>query len=95
MEATLAKKKPRPKQVVFDGAKLREHRLGAGLTQIELGEAAELYHGDISKYESGSMEPTLAVAARLALALNVQVNELLKPIQLKPRQGDTPPSATE
>ena len=91
MELHLAKKRPRPKQVVFDGAKLREHRTNAELTQTALADLADVHAIDISRYERGEVEPTLAVAVRLARALGVDVNRLLQPV--KPETNPPAPPA--
>ena len=78
MVAVVGKRKPRPKPRVFDGDKLREQRKAKDLTQAHLAEQIDAHEVDISRYESGTVEPTLAVAVRLAKALGIEVGELLR-----------------
>jgi transcriptional regulator with XRE-family HTH domain len=61
------------------GARLRELREHAGLTQAQLAERAGLHLSAVTRYEHGRREPTLATASLLATALGVPVDELLKP----------------
>src|SRR5437763_12109416 len=79
--------------------RLRELREGIGLTQAQLAERAGLHISAITRFEQGLREPSLATAAELATALNVKVDDLLKPprggpeaIAKKPR--GRPPRAT-
>ena len=56
--------------------KLRERRLRLGLTQEELAEKAGVARQTISGVEAGHYGPSLAVALRLARALNTPVDNL-------------------
>lgn len=58
----------------WSGAKLRELRLAAELTQAQLAEKADLYPAAVSDYERDKAEPTFTVLCRLALALGVDLN---------------------
>jgi transcriptional regulator with XRE-family HTH domain len=67
------------------GAKLRELRLAAGLTQEQLGAATSpsMQSQAIVRYESGDRGPTLAVIYRLAAALKVDPCDLLPTLPAK------------
>lgn len=57
---------------------LRAIRERRGLTQAELSRLARIHRVTIAKYEAGKVAPTLGSAERLAEALGVTVDELLK-----------------
>jgi transcriptional regulator with XRE-family HTH domain len=79
MVASVAREKPsRGKRGVFDGAKLREHRLAQDLTQAALAKKAGIHVLDVSRYERDEVEPSLGVAVKLADLLGVDVKKLLK-----------------
>ncbi|MFZ2726419.1 MAG: helix-turn-helix transcriptional regulator [Methylococcaceae bacterium] len=49
-------------------------RLNAGLSQAQLGKLCGIEQPHISRYESGKHEPSISVAAKMAIALNVELN---------------------
>jgi transcriptional regulator with XRE-family HTH domain len=59
------------------GHRLRETRLGAGLSQSELEEISGIPKARLSRYENGHVEPSIQTLARLARALNVSEASLL------------------
>ena len=59
------------------GNRLREARLGAGLSQSELEELSGIPKARLSRYENGHVEPSIQTLARLARALNVSEASLL------------------
>ncbi len=59
------------------GNRLRETRLGAGLSQSELEELSGIPKARLSRYENGHVEPSIQTLARLARALNVSEASLL------------------
>ncbi|HEV2762348.1 MAG TPA: helix-turn-helix transcriptional regulator [Pyrinomonadaceae bacterium] len=63
------------------GEKLRQIRLGLGLSQTEmlyrLGIEGRIAYNDISKYEVGSREPTLLTLLRYARAAGVHMEVLV------------------
>lgn len=61
----------------FSGAKLREKREAAELTQSELAEACGTMKQAVSRYELGLVEPDLATAVKFAHHLAVDLNDLL------------------
>jgi transcriptional regulator with XRE-family HTH domain len=61
------------------GENVRHHRQQKGWSQQRLAEAADLDRTYISDIERGARNPTLATAARLATALDVDVPLLLMP----------------
>lgn len=59
------------------GARLREARWQRGLSQFELGIAADLNHHSISRYENGITDPGAGALRRLCVALNVSADWVL------------------
>jgi transcriptional regulator with XRE-family HTH domain len=59
------------------GNRLREARLGTGLSQSELEELSGIPKARLSRYENGHVEPSIQTLARLARALNVSEASLL------------------
>ena len=59
------------------GAAVAELRQGAGLTQAELAERAELQEREIVAFEAGDLEPTWGDLRRISYALEVPLPELL------------------
>lgn len=75
MVFTVAKKKAKPTRF---GLRLRAVREAAGLTQVQLGERAEMPQIIISRLEtSPKTNPTLATIEKLAAALGVPPADLL------------------
>lgn len=60
------------------GAALRRARTLRGLTQAELGELAEVAPETLSRIERNKLSASLDLARRLAQALGVTVDDLLK-----------------
>jgi transcriptional regulator with XRE-family HTH domain len=58
------------------GELIRRRSRALGLTQAVLAERAGVHVRQIRRYESGEQQPVLAVAARLAAALDVTLDEL-------------------
>jgi transcriptional regulator with XRE-family HTH domain len=58
------------------GEVMRRRSRALGLTQSALAERAGVHVRQIRRYESGEQQPVLAVAARLAAALDVTLDEL-------------------
>jgi transcriptional regulator with XRE-family HTH domain len=59
------------------GNRLREARLGAGLSQSELEDLSGIPKARLSRYENGHVEPSIQTLNRLARALNVSEASLL------------------
>lgn len=57
------------KDMGFDGGRLRELRLAAGLTQKDLATRAGVNHISICQYETGKARPKLTTAERIWRAL--------------------------
>jgi transcriptional regulator with XRE-family HTH domain len=64
--------------------KLKELRLGAGLTQTQLAEKAGMHRQGIAKLEMGEREPTWQTVQALARALGVSCQAF---------ETETPPEA--
>jgi transcriptional regulator with XRE-family HTH domain len=63
---------------IFNGPAARRLRRDKGLTLRVLGNRADVDQNAISAYERGAATPTLATASRLAAALEVRIEDLLK-----------------
>ena len=59
------------------GEKLKQLRIGKELTQGELAKILDVSKSNISKYESGSIEPNLDILIRMATYFDVPVDFLL------------------
>jgi transcriptional regulator with XRE-family HTH domain len=59
------------------GNRLREARLGAGLSQSDLEDISGIPKARLSRYENGHVEPSIQTLARLSRALNVSEASLL------------------
>src|SRR5206468_9651572 len=59
------------------GNRLREARLGAGLSQSDLEDISGIPKARPSRYENGHVEPSIQTLNRLARALNVSEASLL------------------
>jgi transcriptional regulator with XRE-family HTH domain len=59
------------------GVNVRRLREGAGLTQGQLAERAEMADATISRVERGRLEPSSTLIAKLAGALRVRADDLL------------------
>ena len=59
--------------------RLKEQRLSAGLTQVELAERAKITSRTIQNYELGTRAPkNIEIVQRIAAALNCPVEQLLE-----------------
>ncbi len=57
--------------------RLREIRIGAGLTQVELAKRARMDQADISRIEKGAKAISLDVLDRLCKALRCEPGDIL------------------
>ena len=61
------------------GKNIRRHRKKLGLSQDKLSKLAEVAYNTIVKIESGeNQNPTIETAQKIAKALGVSIDELLK-----------------
>ncbi len=66
------------------GNRLLSLREGLGLSQSELGELVGVSNKAVSKWETGAAKPGVATLSKLALALQVSLDELLEAPMEKP-----------
>ena len=59
------------------GARLRELRLAAGLTQAELARRTGIHRPNIARVEAGRHTPSLETLARIANAIGVSTTHVL------------------
>jgi transcriptional regulator with XRE-family HTH domain len=69
------------------GARLRELRAAADLSQRELAKRCGTSAAAISNFEAGNNSPTLGTLVRLAEALGCNVTELVEVLDRKPRSS--------
>jgi len=62
---------------VLLGRRVKQLRTEAGLGQVTLAAQCDIFRTYLSRIENGSANPTITVVAALALALKVEVAELL------------------
>jgi putative transcriptional regulator len=58
------------------GARIRAYRIRADLSQVELGDLAQLDHKTVSRYENGQRNLGIDEAALIARALNIPLADL-------------------
>lgn len=75
-------KAPRSRPLGTFGLNVRKRRESLDLTQIEVGERAELDPTYISGIERGVRNPSLISIARVAKALNVTVSALCEGVRV-------------
>lgn len=68
--------KTQPVDTFVLGQKIRKMREASGQSQVNLALAAGISQGYLSQLEAGEREPTLSIAARLAQALQISLDEL-------------------
>ena len=66
------------------GERIKEYRLKRGFTQSDLAKQADITRIALGNYERGERIPTIDIFARIAMALNASIDELMgyKPGQL-------------
>ena len=60
------------------GSKLKQARVDAKVSQVELAEQIGVYQKDISRWEKGDITPSLEMFAKICRAMNVSADELLE-----------------
>jgi transcriptional regulator with XRE-family HTH domain len=70
--------------VIAFGRRLKELRLGRGLSQSELASHAGIHWSYVGRLERGRAAPGLDLLARLASALGISLSELLPSQQMQP-----------
>ena len=69
------------------GAALRRLRLGAGMTQEQLGLESGVQRNFISLIELGQNQPTIGTIVKLARALGMKASELVAEAEREARAG--------
>jgi transcriptional regulator with XRE-family HTH domain len=59
------------------GRKIRKYRLLAGMTQVDLAASCGMYRTYLSRVENGTANPALFVLQSLAVALKIDLRELV------------------
>ena len=75
-------KRKNPPNIAF-GIVLRELRLKSGLSQENLGFAADLQRNYISLLELGQNQPTITTIFKLASALEIKPSDLIKLVEVE------------
>ncbi|MBN7561408.1 helix-turn-helix domain-containing protein [Mycobacteroides abscessus] len=66
------------------GIELQRLRIDAGLTLEGLAERTGIPRNTIHRYENGKLNPTAKALLRLAIGLNINISELVKPLNHLP-----------
>jgi transcriptional regulator with XRE-family HTH domain len=69
------------------GARLKELRAAAGLTQHQLADAAGVHRQYVPMLEADARCPSLAVSSRIAVALGCSLPDLLSPAGSKAKKS--------
>lgn len=69
------------------GTSIRDARLAAGLTQVELGERIGVRQQSVVKWEQGITKPSTSRLASIATALGVTADQLLGGESLRPEMS--------
>lgn len=77
-------KRKNPSNIAF-GKVLRDLRLKSGLSQEDLGFAADLQRNYISLIELGRNQPTITTIFKLSSALGIAPSELIKMVEIEIR----------
>lgn len=79
--------------LLFDiGISIKKHRLSSGLSQEGLGALIECDKNTIGKIERGETDPRISTIAKIAIGLNLSLENLVKEIEI---YDTIPISATE
>jgi len=70
--------------------RIKEYRIRAGMTQIELSKALNVSQGTISAYESGRTEPDINTMRKLSLTLDVPIDQIFDISDPQPEQTYKP-----
>lgn len=70
--------------------RLKEARLKAGITQLELSFRSGVSQGMITYIEQGSRNPALKTILKLCDALHIRFSDLLEGIEPEANENDTP-----
>ena len=76
--------------MVTPGSLLRDARLRAGLSQVELGRRAGVTQSVVSAYEAGARQPSLLTLARLVRAAGFDLDITLHEAQPREERGADP-----
>ena len=71
------------------GDRIRQRRKELGLSLRELAKLAAVNHGDLSRVETGQMEPSAKLAAQVCHALGLPLAELYA---MESGEGEVPPA---
>jgi transcriptional regulator with XRE-family HTH domain len=74
------------------GRNVRAWRKRRGMSQEDLAAEAGMKRSYVSDMERGTRNPTIKALARLALALTVDPEELVRAAPAAPLSRDTPPA---
>ena len=74
----------------YIAANIRRLRLRRGLTQEQLGEAADVAPRYVQRIETGRINPSAAVIAAIAETLGVDPGQLFRPARIGERREGRP-----
>lgn len=69
------------------GERIKKIRLEKGMTQKELAEKCGLFDSAIRRYESGRQNPKIGTVQKIAMALDVNIGELIEITEKDKQRG--------
>ena len=88
-ERTVTKSKQDLEFLVQIGLRIQQIRRSKGITQMELSYRCEMERSNMRRIEAGGTNPTILTLRKIASALEVEMDEILKEVQaIHPQSRD-------
>ena len=88
-ERTVTKSNQDLEFLVQIGLRIQQIRRSKGITQMELSYRCEMERSNMRRIESGGTNPTILTLRKIASALGVEIDEILKEVQaIHPQSRD-------
>jgi transcriptional regulator with XRE-family HTH domain len=88
-ERTVTKSKQDLEFLVQIGLRIQQIRRSKGITQMELSYRCEMERSNMRRIEAGGTNPTILTLRKIASALGVEIDEILKEVQaIHPQSRD-------
>jgi transcriptional regulator with XRE-family HTH domain len=88
-ERTVTKSSKDLEFLVQIGLRIQQIRRSKGITQMELSYRCEMERSNMRRIEAGGTNPTILTLRKIASALGVEIDEILKEVQaIHPQSRD-------
>jgi transcriptional regulator with XRE-family HTH domain len=88
-ERTVTKSNQDLEFLVQIGLRIQQIRRSKGITQMELSYRCEMERSNMRRIEAGGTNPTILTLRKIASALGVEIDEILKEVQaIHPQSRD-------